>query len=238
MNDENRTPRDAAYWADLVSHLEVGEAPGGDPSAVEGRRITGPLKGFGKLWEKTYMVRLRDRDIEPEEVIATWKDHYSELWPETASFYAPLSGVEPGEVALISDRQPGGLTLSTGVFVLYADEVSFSFVTPEGHPFAGMITFSSHRDDEDVTIAQVKALIRAQNPLVEATMAIYTHRREDRIWNHVLGSLAARLGLEDVKVEKKVVCVDDKRQWRYFSNIRHDGMLYALTKPFRRNRKS
>jgi hypothetical protein len=31
----------------------------------------------------------------------------------------------------------GGMKLSTGVFVLYADEDSFTFMTPQGHMFAG-----------------------------------------------------------------------------------------------------
>ncbi|MDX1659775.1 MAG: DUF1990 family protein [Nitriliruptorales bacterium] len=234
MTDDDRTPRDAPYWADHTTELRVTDvADGGDPTPVEGRRIAGPLKGFGKMWQKTYRVRLEGADVTPEEVIDTWKERYEDFWPETATFFAPLAGVQPGEVALISDRQPGGLTLSTGVFVLYADERSFSFMTPEGHPFAGMITFSSHEDDDGITVAQIKALIRAQNPLVELTMAIYTHRKEDQVWFHVLNALAENFGVEG-EPHKDVVCVDDKRQWEYFGNIRYDGVLHALLRPFRR----
>jgi len=44
---------------------------------------------------------------------------------------------------------PGGKGLvSTGVLVIYEDEESFSFMTPEGHIFAGMITFSSYEDEQ------------------------------------------------------------------------------------------
>lgn len=239
MSDEQQdAPRDADHWADHTSQLRVQDVVEGeaDQTAVDGRRIAGPLKGFGKMWEKTYQVRLEGADVTPEEVVEVWKQRYDEFWPETASFYAPLAGVEPGEVALITDRQPGGLTLSTGVFVLYADDVSFTFMTPEGHPFAGMITFSA-REEDDVTVAQVKALVRAQNPLVELTMAIYTHRKEDQVWTHVLESLADHFGVNG-DVTKDVVCVDDKRQWEYFSNIRYDGVLHALTRPFRRNRST
>ena len=35
------------------------------------------------------------------------------------------------------------MKLSTGVMVLYADEESFTLMTPEGHMFAGWITFSA-----------------------------------------------------------------------------------------------
>ncbi len=234
-DEEHPQPRDAGYWADHVTELEVDDAAeGADAASVRGRRIAGPLKGFGKMWQKTYQVRLEGASASPEEVVEVWKERYDEFWPETARFFAPLAGVKPGEVALITDRQPGGLTLSTGVFVLYADETSFTFMTPEGHPFAGMITFSAHREG-DVTVAQVKALIRAQNPLVELSMALYTHRKEDRIWTHVLESLADDFGV-DGDVTREAVCVDDRRQWRYFGNVRYDGVLHALLRPFRRTR--
>ena len=38
---------------------------------------------------------------------------------------------------------PGGMKLSTGVMVLYADDESFTLMTPQGHMFAGWITFSA-----------------------------------------------------------------------------------------------
>lgn len=229
-------PRDAGYWAGPTTRLRIGEpAEGADAGTVEGRRIAGPLQGFGKMWQKTYRIRLEGADATPEEVIAAWKANYGVFWPETSRFYAPMSGVQPGEVALITDTAPGGLTLSTGVFVLYADEVSFTFLTPQGHPFAGMITFSADRDEDGVTCAQVRALIRAQNPFVEMSMALYTHRKEDRIWAHVLRSLAGHLGTRG-DVTQDVVCVDKRRQWRHVGNVRYDAVLHAVLKPVKRRR--
>ena len=38
-----------------------------------------------------------------------------------------------------------GLRLSTGVMVMYVDDESFAFALPEGHMFAGWITFSGNR---------------------------------------------------------------------------------------------
>ena len=33
---------------------------------------------------------------------------------------------------------PGGMKLSTGVLVMYADDESFTLMTPQGHMFAGL----------------------------------------------------------------------------------------------------
>jgi hypothetical protein len=218
-------------WASNRDRLEVGDAAGSGASSVDGRRLSGPLQGFGKLWQKTYRVRFEGLAVTPEEVVTTWREHYGDFWPEDARFTPPLAGVQPGEVALITGRT-GGLTLSTGVLVLYADEVSFSFLTPEGHPFAGMITFSAAEVD-GCTQAQVQLLIRAHDPLVELGMLLGGHRKEDRMWQHTLGRLADHFSV-DAPVGTTIVCVDRRRQWRRFGNLRHDVVLDAVKNRFRR----
>ena len=223
------TPR--GVWATPRATLDVTSREGGDAGNVNGRRLSGPIQGFGRLWQKTFQVRLDDIEVTPEQVVAEWKAHYGEFWPKGNSFSAPLSGLTPGEVALITGRA-GGLRLSTGVLVLYADDVSFSFLTPEGHPFAGMITFSAFAE-EGVTTAQVQLLVRAHDPLVEIGMIFGGSRKEDRMWQHTLRSLATHLS-SAADVTTAIVCVDKKRQWRRFSNVRHDAVLYTLTRPFRR----
>lgn len=217
----------AGTWAGPMTHFQAGEGGG----SVNGRRVSGPVQGFGRLWQKTYKVTLDDIAATPEHVVAEWKAHYGEFWPEGNRFTAPLAGVTPGEVALISGKA-GGLTLSTGVLVLYADEVSFSFLTPEGHPFAGMITFSAF-EEGGATTAQVQLLIRAQDPMVELGMALGGHRKEDQIWQHTLRSLATHFA-SAAAVSTNVVCVDRKRQWNRFGNVKHDALFYTLKKPFRR----
>ena len=223
------TTRDQANWARPVDTLRVD--PGADRRSrrgVDGRRVSGPVQGFGRLWQKTYRVRLGER-LTPEDVIAHWKQRFGEFWPSSNRFTAPLAGVQPGEVGLISASM-GGLRLSTGVLVLYADEVSFAYLTPEGHPFAGLITFSAHRDGE-ATIAQIQLLIRAQDPMTEIGMALGGHRKEDAIWDHTLRALAASLGIDGAPT-REVVCVDRKRQWRRAGNVRHDPVLRAVAHPF------
>ena len=58
------------------------------------------------------------------------------------------------------------MKLSTGVMVLYSDEESFTLMTPQGHMFAGWITFSATERD-GATVAQVQVLMRAADPICE-----------------------------------------------------------------------
>jgi hypothetical protein len=223
-------PRDAGNWAGPVEHLSVTDGPG-DGDAVQGRRLSGPIQGFGRMWQKTYRVPLPGSELTPAEVITVWKEHFGSFWPSGGRFTAPLAGLAPGEVGLISART-AGITLSTGVFVLYVDDVSFTFLTPEGHPFAGMVTFSAATDPQGVTCAQVQLLIRAHDPLIELGMIFGGHRKEDRHWKHTLESLARHLGVE-AEASREVVCVDRRRQWNRIGNVRHDAALRATTMPFR-----
>ena len=143
MTDE---PRNADSWAKPVSTLTVTETTEG-PNLVEGKRLLSPVQGFGKMWQKTYKVRLDGADKTPQEVIADWRENFPSFWPKGNDFYPPLTGLEPGEVALIKAAGPGGMKFKTGVMVLYSDDESFTLMTPEGHMFAGWITFSSHEED-------------------------------------------------------------------------------------------
>ena len=218
-------------WAAPRERLHVGGVDGA--SAVDGRRVSGPVQGFGRLWQKTFRVRLEDVDIAPAEVVATWRQRYGEFWPDNAEFRSPLAGVEPGEIGLITGHA-GPLHLSTGVLVIYADDTSFAFITPEGHPFAGLITFSADRDEDGTTAAKVELFIRAHDPLVELAMVLGGHRQEEQMWVDTCGNLARALGVLQPTVATKVVCVDRRRQWRRVTNLRHDALLPALARPFRR----
>jgi len=141
---------------------------------VVGRRLTGPVQGFGKMWRKTYRMDIGP-GVSPREAIATWTAHFAEFWPEGNWIEAPLTGISPGEVALLDVG--GGVRLSTAVFVPYADEKSFTLMTPQGHIFAGWITFSAERaqgghgrpeaEEERSTIVQAQVLMRANDPLYE-----------------------------------------------------------------------
>jgi len=231
-----KRPRDAAHWARYVERLKVSDVPEGAVNLnVDGRRTVGPLQGFGKMWQKTYQVRLEDAGASPAEVVKAWRERFPDFWAPGNRFLAPSTGLSPGGVALINSDIPGGRWFSTGVLVLYADDESFTYMTPEGHPFSGWVTFSAY-DEDGTTVAQVQLLIRANDPIYELMMPLGLHRVEDRTWQRTLENLAAHFGA-DGKVETRVVCVDPKRQWRRYKNIRHNAivhsMLYAITAPLR-----
>jgi hypothetical protein len=221
---EKAAARDANNWAKSVSHLNVGEvAEGATNINVEGRRLASPIQGFGKMWQKTYQVRIPAERVSSRELITTWKEHFPEFWPDGNSFYGPLTGIEPGEVALLSMSLPGKMKLSTGVMVLYADEESFTLMTPQGHMFAGWITFSATEQDGE-TVAQAQVLMRASDPIFELGLTLGGHRQEDRFWANTLTALAARFDCEG-EIDTQVVCVDRKRQWSRWRNIWHSSAI-------------
>ena len=150
-------PRDASHWAAKVDRLQVEAREGVRGTNVAGLRLTGPVQGFGKLWQKTYSVDVGP-GTSPQDAIAVWKAHFPEFWPKGNRFAGALTGISPGDVALLDIAVGGGVKMSTGVFVLYADAESFTFATPQGHQFAGWITFSAERR------ASVRARVRARRP--------------------------------------------------------------------------
>jgi hypothetical protein len=238
---QKREPRDAAYWASYAETLKVaGVAEGATNINVDGRRAVGPLQGFGKMWQKTYRVPLRGTGVAPAEVVKVWKENFPSFWPKGNKFYAPLAGINPGEVALLDIGMPGGVRLSTGVMVLYADEESFSLMTPQGHMFSGWITFSSYQDDDGTTIAQAQVLMRANDPLYELGLRLGGHKMEDEAWQTTLKNLAAHFGVRE-PVETDAVCVDPKLQWSQYRNVWHNAgirsAIYTMTAPFRWRRK-
>jgi hypothetical protein len=223
---EDGNPRDAS-WATPVSRLKTEDVPHGAVNLnVDGRRLTGPLKGFGQMWQKTYSVRLSDARQSPAAIIDDWKKNFGSFWPKGNRFYASLIGIAPGEVALLNLAGPGGLTgpggaplISTGVMVIYADDVSFSFMTPEGHMFAGMITFSV-ADEAECPVAQIQVLIRANDPIYEMGCRIgVVHKTEDAHWRATLTNLAAHFGTPGAVVEQRTVLVDPRLQWSEAKNI-------------------
>jgi hypothetical protein len=238
--------RDAAFWAKDVSTLRVGEVPAEAVNLnVTGRRVVGPVQGFGKMWQKTFRVSLRDAEVTPAEVIQTWKTNFQRFWPERNWFYGPITGIAPGEVALLNLALPGRMKLSTGVLVLYADEESFTLMTPEGHMLAGWITFSA-AVEQDTTVVQIQALERTNDPLYELGFAFGGNRMNTRFWVQTAENLARHFGAEP-KVDMQVVCVDRRRQWRKAGNLRHNAAirtflwrlaapLRLLARPFRRPR--
>jgi len=220
-------------WAKPVDKLKVSESPKEAINLnVEGRQLSGLTHGFGQLWQKTYKVRLSGIEVTPQEVISAWKTNFPKFWPKGNDLYVPLTGIQPGEVGLINLTAPGGLKLSTGIMVIYADDVSFSFMTPEGHMFAGMITFSAYEQDNS-TVAQVQALIRANDPIYELSFRMgFGHKSEDVFWAATLTNLATHLGASNPQPSQSNSLVDPRIQWNEWRNIWHNaGIRSGLYMP-------
>ncbi len=235
-----------------VNEVSPQRAPAEDPEAddsssnplppdaldinVEGRQIAAPKDGFGQMWRKRYWVSLAGSDKTAAEIITTWRERYGEFWPEGNSFYRPAEGLKPGATALSDLEMPAGTRLSTGVIVVSVTDTSFTFRTPEGHTFAGFITFSAH-DEPDGPVAQVEIVMRASDPLYEFAMPINGHKREDEFWKKTLQSLAEAFGADGTPhLESEVL--DKRRQWRNAGNVVNNAYvrttLYMITRPFRR----
>jgi hypothetical protein len=220
-----RAPRDETSWARPVDRLTTTARTTGQDT-VTGKRVSGPIQGFGQMWQKTFSVRVPADQHPPEAVVAHWKAGFPTFWPKGAAFYAPLAGITPGEVALLEVQPvPGSpVKMSTGVLVIYADRESFTFMTPEGHALSAWITFSAYRDDED-TVVQVQALERTSDPLIELSYMFGANRANDRFWVRTLENLATSLGIVAPVIETQRACVDRRRQWRYAGNVRHSAAV-------------
>lgn len=232
-------------WAKPVERLEVqADMPKGAINLnVQGRQLNNPLQGFGQMWQKTYRIRLiaprvprTGNAATSKDIIAGWKANFPKFWPRGNNFYAPLTEIEPGEVAVLNLKGPGGMPLSTGVRVIYADDEQFSFMTPEGHMFAGMITFSSYEEAGEV-FAQVQALIRASDPAWEFFFKLgIIGKKEDEFWFATLQNLASYYGASG-KVELSTQLVDPRWNWSAAKNIRHNAAMwsgiYVMTTPLR-----
>jgi hypothetical protein len=219
-------PRDAASWAAKVDRLGPVQRDGVRGTNVAGRRLTGPVQGFGKMWQKTYRMDL-GTTTDPAAAIALWRANFPDFWPAGNRFAGALTGINPGDVALLDLAVGGGVKLSTGVFVLYADTESFTLMTPQGHMFAGWITFSAERAGDD-TVVQAQVLMRASDPIYEIGMMLGGHRKEDKFWVATLRALGDRLGVPGAPITADNTCVDAKRQWRHAGGVWHNSMVRSV----------
>lgn len=227
---------DEGRWAAAVPRLTVPQMP---PQArninVNRRRAVGPVEGFGQLWQKTYRLKIDNVDIKPADAIRVLKENFPSFQPPYNKFYPSSVGIAPGEIVLIDSSTPGG-PVSTGVMVLYANDVSFTFITPQGHPESGWVTFSAFEEGGG-TAVQIQGLARANDPLYEAAFRLVGSKMQVRIWNYLLESLARHLGVEP-RVEVKAELLDRAVHWSQAGNIWHNAqvrtLLYVALSPLRR----
>jgi anti-anti-sigma factor len=187
---------------------------------VQGRKTTGPIRGFGRLWDKIYRLRLNRPELTPTEVIRVWRTNFPSFWPEGNHVYTSKgAAIEPGTVALLNLKMPGGLVLATGILVIYVGETSFSFITAQGHILSAWIIFSAFQDDSPGTTIQVRALLRASDPLIEAGFRLGAGASEDRFWNDTLQALAGHFQAQAGQVVQEDRLIDPRLQWKEAANI-------------------
>ena len=233
-------------WAGPVDKLDVASVPKGVTAInIQGRHAIGALQGFGQLWKKTYKVRLMGVEQSAGQVMKTWKENFPRFQPPGNRFYPPTEGVEPGKVMFIDSplpivptlyNRPGVVPMTSGVMVLYADDESFSVMTPEGFPVAGWNNFSVYEED-DKLVAQVQSFERGSDPIYEFGFRFMGGAaRQEFIWVHVLTELAAHFGVKG-QVMMARECLDPKLQWSYSKNVWNNAgvrtTLYALAAPIR-----
>jgi pyruvate/2-oxoglutarate dehydrogenase complex dihydrolipoamide dehydrogenase (E3) component/anti-anti-sigma regulatory factor len=227
-NREKPATIDTSRWAQPVPALTLKtRIKGARNLNIEGRRAVGPVNGFGQLWQKIFRLTIQGPMITPGEAVVALKQNFPSFQPSFNRFYPSPAGIKPGEIILIDSMTPGG-PVSTGVLVLYADEQSFTFACPEGHPESGFVTFSGHEENGN-TIVQILGLARANDPVYEAAFRFVGSKVQGRIWTHVLKSLAAYLGVPG-QISLAAACIDAGFQWSQAKNLKYNAQIRTLIK--------
>jgi anti-anti-sigma factor len=230
---ERVQPVAVSGWASPIDGLRVEGIPEIAMNInVQGRETTGPIRGFGALWEKKYRLRLNRPESAPEEVIRVWKERFASFWPPGNYVYPSRGAVlTPGTAALLNLALPGGLVLATGIYVIYSDETSFSFISARGHILSAWIIFRAFRDEHPGTIIEVAALLRASDPLFELGFHLGAAAQEDHFWEYTLQAVARAFQTTGA-VEQQARCVDPHLQWSGWRNIWYNaGIRSGLAMP-------
>lgn len=241
--DQLHITNEGQGWAKPTPTIQVQDVPPGAVNInVDGRKRSGALQGFGRLWQKTYRIQLNGIDKTAEEVMQVWKEKFADFQPPENHFYPPMKGIKPNDVLFIDAKvpafpgSPNILPVTSGVTVLYVDENSFTVMTPEGFPVAGWNTFSV-MDEDGAPVAQVQSLERASDPVYEVFDRYFgSAAQQEKIWRTVLGNLGKYFGVNgQVTFEK--ICVDSRLQWSNFGNVtKNAGMrtvFYQMGTPLR-----
>ncbi len=197
--------------------------PGNEDNSatVEGRATAPPSNGFGQLWRKEISAALGGGPS-AAELMAHWKEHLTELWPDAGELYRSYGDIRRGDLLGI-DLGVGPVKLATGVVVIESSDTSFTVLSPEGHMLAGWNRFTTE-DAPEGTVAAVTIEMRASDPFYEAGLLFGGHRAEERFWAQMLWNLAERFGQQpEVRVKRRLL--DRRRRWRNAGNIRQNAFL-------------
>ncbi len=187
--------------------------------------VSGPLQGFGQLWEKTCLMPLGKSRLQPTEIIATLKEQFATFSSPDTAITLPDGGISPGEIMSLKIRHRYGQML-TGAMVLHGDEHSFTLITPAGHPKSGWVTFSAYRDGGN-TFVQAQGLSRTSDPGFALAFHPLINHRDEYTWRHLLENLSRYYHI-DATISVQRTRWASGWQWSGLLNIRHNAQLHSI----------
>lgn len=165
-----------------------------------------PKTGVGQLERKRFWVDLPGCDVDPASLMTLFKTRITEVMPIDFS-------AEPGaprEVELgatLSAHLPARGHVQVRVEQCDADRVTF--VTIEGHPLAGVVTFYANREGANVRF-NVETFARPSNTLDRVAIATAGWWLQDLTWKSVVEKMGKLSGCSSPKgVEHEAESLDD-----------------------------
>ena len=76
-----------AKLGEVGLEAERRRVPEGRRTQRRGQRVVRPVQGFGKLWQKTYKVRLPARDRDAGRGDRRVEENFPAFWPKGNDFY-------------------------------------------------------------------------------------------------------------------------------------------------------
>jgi anti-anti-sigma factor len=187
--------------------------------------VSGPLQGFGQLWEKTCLMPLGKSRLQPAGIIETLKKQFAVFSSPDTIITLPDGGITPGEIMGIKISYRYGRLL-TGALVLHCDEHSFTLITPAGHPKSGWVTFCAYRDGGN-TFVQAQGLSRTSDPSFALAFHPLISHRDEYTWRHIMENLSRHYHI-DAAASVQRTCWDTGWQWSGLLNIRHNAQLRSI----------
>jgi Domain of unknown function (DUF1990) len=163
-----------------------GDAPPELPGGVSRDEVQHPPEGVGPLFHRSYVTRIRDTAVEPEELMAQLTADLDRVAPSEFAKFAKVLG-DAGSMAVGDEylvRMPG--PWDGPVRVVERTPTAFRFVTLDGHLEAGQIRFEARR--EELLEFRIESWAQAGDRL---SNLLYSHLRMSKeiqlhMWTSVL----------------------------------------------------
>ena len=179
------------------------------PPATDRTDVQGVQDGVGPLMHRTFTIRVREAELDAEQLIATFAGKPNRAAPTALATFVKLRG-EEGELCVGDEftvRMPG--PWDGPVRTVEVQPASFSFVTLDGHLEAGRIRFSARNVGPGRLEIRIEAWARGGNRLSYLLFDRLPLNKEVQLhmWTSVLEQLAdlsggRRDGLVDITTKR------------------------------------